>query len=187
MLVRRTRLLITLVFITMVFITSCSKNSNESLLESQSIPGMISNTPIIDSSTPQTTIMDNNHEQLQNKITNAISIDDPKSWIESTTPDDSATDVGYSSSISIKFKYDMDKISLNENNIIIQEAKHSSIISNLFNYKYNKETRTLKIDFKVYGNGYGTSNSVLVLLSGDIKNSQNEHMGIDIRFGFITK
>ena len=62
-----------------------------------------------------------------------------------------------------------------------------SIISKLFNYNYNKGTKTLKIDFKIDGNGYGTGNSVLVFLSGNIKNSKNEQMGTDVKFGFMTK
>lgn len=183
MMVKRIYLLALLIATTMTLFTSCSN----SLSESHSSPNIVSSTPLSSQTTPEIQSKNNFYEQIENKIMNAKKIDDINSWIESTTPADNAIDVNYSSSINVKFKYDMDETSLNENNIIVQEAKHNSIISKLFNFNYNKETRTLKIDFKVSGNGYGTSNSVLVLLSRNVKSCQNEQMGIDVKFGFMTK
>ncbi len=181
---KRIHFLLFLAFTTIIFFTSCSKNNNNGLAENQSTPTIVTNTPILSQMTSET---ENVNEKLENKITNAKEIDHVKSWIESTNPADNATDVDYSSSINIKFKFDMDEKSLNENNIVIQEGKHNSIITKLLNFTYNKETKTLKIDFKISGNGYGTSNSVLVFLSRNIENSQNEQMGVDVKFGFMTK
>jgi hypothetical protein len=180
---KRINLLIVFVFIATLLFTACS---NVSKTEIQNTPTSMSETPTLSKAT-ETENKTNDLAEVDKKILNAKKIDDTKSWIVSTTPADNEANVDYSSSISIKFKYDMDENSLNENNIIILEGKHNSIISKLFDFNYNKQTRTLKIDFKVNGNGYGTSNGVMVLLSESIKNTKNEQMGIDVKFGFMTK
>ncbi len=126
MITKRIRFLLVLAFIILVLSTSCSKNN--SLSENQNTPDIISSTPTLSSSAPDAGNINNNYEQLDDKTASAKSIDDVKSWIESTTPADNATAVDYSSSIGIQFKQDMEEKSLNENNIIIEEAKHSSIM-----------------------------------------------------------
>ncbi|HEY9060823.1 MAG TPA: Ig-like domain-containing protein [Pseudobacteroides sp.] len=168
-----------------IIVLFCIVTSFVSCSEQAGNSAKIKTTPIL--AAPENTASDNDFEQLESRILNAKKIDDEKSWIESTMPSDNATGVAYSSSISIRFKYDIDEKSLNQNTIIIEEGKHSSRISDLFNFNYIKETRTLIIDFKIKGNGYGTSNSIMVLLSKDIKNIDGEKMRIDIKFGFMTK
>ncbi len=114
------------------------------------------------------------------------SIKDSKSWIEATVPLDGQTDVNSESNISVKFKYDMDESSLNGKNIIISEGKHSSTITGLYNFNYDKATKTLHITFKLPGNSVGTSNGINILVTHKVKNIQGEEMGIDVIFGYST-
>lgn len=128
-----------------------------------------------------------NDELDTERITNAKSIDDPKSWVKATIPLPDAANIEYSSNISITFDHDMDKESLNQENIRVYEGKHSRNISNLFNYIYDKNDRVLKIEFKIPENGFGTSNSIMIFISRKVRNLSNKEMGIDIKFGFATK
>jgi hypothetical protein len=133
---------------------------------------------------------DNNQQNDEldiEQIINAKSIDDPKSWVKATIPLPDAANIDYSSNISITFSHDIDKESLNQENIRVYESKHSRNISNLFNYIYDKNDRVLKIEFKIPENGFGTSNSIMIFISGKVKDLSNKEMGVDIKFGFATK
>ncbi|HEX2925783.1 MAG TPA: Ig-like domain-containing protein [Ruminiclostridium sp.] len=118
---------------------------------------------------------------------NAKSINDPKSWVDTTEPQDGQTEVDSGSNITVKFKCDMDESTLNGSNIIIGEGKHSRIITELYNFNYDKETKTLNISFKLPGNGVGTGNGINVFISHKVKNIQGNEMGIDVIFGYSTK
>ncbi len=124
---------------------------------------------------------------IQETYSSPKSIKDTKSWIKATVPLDGQTNVNSESNISVKFKCDMDESTLNGKNIIISEGKHSSTITDLYNFNYDKAFRTLHITFKLPGNGVGTGNGVNILVTHKVKNIQGEEMGIDISFGYSTK
>lgn len=141
-------------------------------------PASVNISTQIESSTADNPDIDYKNAKLPN---------DPQSWIKSTSPKHDERDVDPGSSISMTFKYDVDSESLNEKNIIINEGKHSRTITELYNFKYDKETRTLHIDFKLPGNNVGTGNGITVYLSKNIKNAEGKAMGFDMAFGYSTK
>ena len=108
-----------------------------------------------------------------------------KDFVVSTTPVDGST-ADSTSNITVRFRYDMNPSTLNQQNIKIEEAKHSSDISDLFTYSYNQDLRELHINFKLEGNGVGTSNSVAVTLSIAIKTTDNQSMSDDFVFSYFT-
>jgi hypothetical protein len=128
-----------------------------------------------------------NSDDVDTRLNNAKKISEVSTWIKTVSPEDGKKDIPYSSDITITFNKDMNPDTLNKNNIIISEYKHSSVISNLFNYDYNSQDRTLSIKFKIPDNGYGTLNTVSVLIKGDISDKQNNKMGVDSAFIFVTK
>jgi hypothetical protein len=67
-------------------------------------------------------------------------VSDCSDWIESTTPADDAEGILADSNIRVVFSQNMDGTTLSGENIIIYEGKHDSVISQLFNYSYDKKT-----------------------------------------------
>lgn len=126
-------------------------------------------------------------DKFADRSPTAKDITDSGSWIKATNPTSNEISVDDSSNISIIFKYDMDDSTLNKNNIIIFEGKHSSIISDLFDYEYDKNTKVLNIKFKEAGNLYGSEEGVTILICGEIKNLNKKSMQTNIKFGFSTK
>ena len=118
-------------------------------------------------------------------LSGAESISSVNSWVESVTPANEST-VDSETNISIVFKHNMDENSLNSSSIVIEECKHSSNISKLFNYKYDKTANKLDIVFKIPGNSYGTGNSVVVYLNGSIKDIDGKLINKDYYFTFYT-
>ena len=179
-----TIILILLLLLAVTF-SSCGKAKSQLLNQTSSNSSTTLPSPKI---SKQST---DNENDINNKFANRIStskgITASDSWINVTNPSPSAKDVDDSSNISINFKYDMDESTLNKNNVIIYEGKHSRIISDLFDYKYDKNTRVLYVKFKENGNSYGSQNGIIILICGEIKNISNESMKINVKFGFSTK
>ena len=124
---------------------------------------------------------------LSNVMTNAKTLDSHETWIIATTPVYDAKDVPSTTGITITFNQDMDVETLNMDNIIVYEGKHSRVISDLFNYEYSMETRTLGITFKVPGNSFGTGNGINVYVTGDVCNKLHYKMDKAFVTGFSTR
>ena len=108
-----------------------------------------------------------------------------KDFVVSTIPIDGST-ADSTSNITVRFRYDMDPSTLNQQNIKIEEGKHSSDISDLFTYSYDQNSRELHIDFIFEGGGVGTGNSVAVTLSKAIKTIDNRSMSNVFVFSYST-
>jgi len=114
--------------------------------------------------------------------------DAPGSWIKSTQPFHGEENVSSYSGITIIFNRDMDAETLNSNNIKVLDGKHGErIISELFNYSYDKETRTLHITFKDPNSSYGSGNGITVIVTKEVCNSQKQEAGRSFGFGFSTQ
>jgi hypothetical protein len=124
---------------------------------------------------------------LSDIMKNAKTLDSHDAWITATTPTYDAKDIPSTSGITINFNQDMDAETLNMNNIIIYESKHSRIISGLFKYEYNMESRTLNISFILPGNSYGTGNGINVYVTGDVCNNLHQKMDKAFVTGFSTR
>lgn len=120
-----------------------------------------------------------------NDLLDAISVTDKDSWVIKTIPAH-GSNVDCGSNIIVTFNQEMDITTLNYSNICIYEYKHSSIITDMFNFSYTLDSKVLYIDFKIKGNGYGTGNSVIVFLKGTVKNARGKAMGKDLYFAFYT-
>ncbi len=172
---------LTMIITLSLILSSCSGiSSTSTVTQDSTIPAASINSTQITTQAQEQTVPDIDYK-------NAKLPDDPQSWIESTAPRHDERDVDPGSNISITFKYDMDPQTLNDKNTIIVEGKHSRTITDLYNFEYDKETRTLFINFKIPGNNVGTENGITIYLSRNIKNSEGKNMGFDMVFGYSTK
>ncbi len=164
-----------------LILSSCaSSSSTTTKTEDSAISAAVINSTETEASLEKITIPDIDYSNVKLP-------DDPQSWIKSTSPKHEERDVDPGSSISITFKYDVESESLNEKNIMVNDGKHSRTITELYNFNYDKDTRTLHIDFKLPGNNVGTGNGITVYLSKNIKNAEGKAMGFDMAFGYSTK
>lgn len=172
--------IILIVAISLVLSSCSSSSSTTTKTEDSTIPAAVINSTETEASLEKITIPDIDYSNVK-------LVDDPQSWIRSNTPKHDERDVDPGSSISVTFKYNIDPESLNEKNIIIDEGKHSRAITELYNFDYDKATKTLHINFKLPGNNVGTGNGITVYLSRNIKNAEGKSMGFDMAFGYSTK
>lgn len=127
------------------------------------------------------------NDYLSSLMDNAKTLNSKKTWIIATTPPYDAKDIPSTTSITVTFNQDMDAETLNMDNIVVYEGKHSRVISDLFKYEYNIETRTLTISFIIPDNSFGTGNGVNVYITGDVCNKLHQKMGMAFVTGFSTR
>jgi hypothetical protein len=123
---------------------------------------------------------------FKNIVIDAKRIESHETWVISAIPPYDAKDVS-STAITLKFNQDMDPDTLNMKNIIILEGKHSRIISDLFKYEYNTNSRELNISFIDPDNNYGSGNGIDVYVTGDVRNKKGQRMEKSFVTGFSTR
>ncbi|UJF33984.1 Ig-like domain-containing protein [Paenibacillus hexagrammi] len=112
---------------------------------------------------------------------------EPSGWIVATTPRNGAVDVNQKTNIAITFAQDMNPDSLNATSILVLDGKHGdSMIQSMFKFRYEKNERRLYLELPE-DSGYGSSNGIDVIVSGNIENAQHQKMGADYQFGFSVK
>ncbi|MFC5701721.1 Ig-like domain-containing protein [Cohnella faecalis] len=108
-------------------------------------------------------------------------------WILATEPSPDARNVPSEMHISIHFKEDMSRHTLNARNILILDGMDGGrLISNRFAYRYHAEKNMLQIYFKDRGDGFACGNDIEVILTGRIANASNVTMDIPYSFHFST-
>jgi hypothetical protein len=124
----------------------------------------------------------------------AKSISNAKNLIKSTSPKDQSRASSYSSMV-IKFTQDMDVSTLNGDNIIVVDEKHSTIVTYAFNFNYHADTRELHLDLKPEMKptwkrpsslGIGTGNTVFVFLTDKIKTAEGKFIDNNYVFSYRT-
>jgi hypothetical protein len=116
-----------------------------------------------------------------------VKINDPASWVVKTIPDDNDQNVPSNiKKISIMFDRDMDSKSLTPSSITIVEGKHGHTLQEGYLFSYDSATKTLTLSTKDPESDFGTSNTIDITLSKDIKNIKGEKMGVNVQFGFAV-
>jgi hypothetical protein len=103
---------------------------------------------------------------------------------------DSVQPLGGSSSdetnIKIYFSRDMNQATVNSKTIEISEAKHSSHLTDLYQFNYDPKNRVLTLHPKNNEFDLGTENTVTIKLSGTIQDRTGKVMGSEYSWSFKT-
>ena len=124
----------------------------------------------------------------------AVGLSSAKDLIKSTSPRDQSKASPYSS-IVIRFNQDMDINSLDGDNIIVVDDKHSTIITYAFNFNYDEKSRELHLDMKPEMKptlkqpsmlGLGKGNTVRVFLTTKVKTADGKSIEHEYEFTYHT-
>lgn len=88
--------------------------------------------------------------------------------------------------IKILFSRDMNQATLNSKTIQISEAKHSSYLTDLFQFNYDPQNRVLTLHPKKNDFDFGSENTVTIKISGTIKDKTGKVMGSEYSWSFKT-
>ncbi|MFC5470712.1 hypothetical protein ACFPPD_18655 [Cohnella suwonensis] len=109
-------------------------------------------------------------------------------WIRETHPQPESEDVPDSTLISIAFRKEMNRLTLNMRNILVLDGNNGGrLISDRFLYRYETERRTLLIYRKDESETLGPRNSIEIILTGRIADNRNAKMNIPFHFNFKTR
>ncbi len=108
-------------------------------------------------------------------------------WIRETHPQPEAINIPDDTHISITFKQDINRHTLNTRNVLILDGKQGGrLISNRFLYRYDPDARTLFIYLKEDSERLGSNNTVEIIVTGRIANFNNGRMEIPFHLRFKT-
>jgi hypothetical protein len=88
--------------------------------------------------------------------------------------------------IEIIFTRDMSQTTLNNKTIQISEAKHSSDLTDQFQFNYDSQNRVLSLHPKNNDFNFGSENTVTIKISGTIQDQAGEVMGSEYSWSFKT-
>jgi hypothetical protein len=88
--------------------------------------------------------------------------------------------------IKILFSSDMNQATLNSKTIQISEAKHSSQLTDLFQFNYDPQNRVLTLLPKNNDFNFGSENTVTIKISGTIQDQTEKVMGSEYSWSFKT-
>ncbi|MFC5404967.1 Ig-like domain-containing protein [Cohnella soli] len=109
-------------------------------------------------------------------------------WIDETHPQPDATDVPESTLVSIAFRKEMNRLTLNTRNILVLDGNNGGrLISDRFLYRYEAAQRKLLIYRKEDSEALGPRNTIEIILTSRIADSQNEKMSIPFHLRFTTR
>jgi hypothetical protein len=126
-------------------------------------------------------------DQFRSESEKTVRMNDPASWIVKTIPADNDRNVASNiKTLSIEFDRDMDPNSLTPSSITIIEGKHGRMLQEGYTFIYDSTTKKLTLSTKDSQFSFGSSNSIDITLSKDIKNIKGEKMGVNVQFGFAV-
>jgi photosystem II stability/assembly factor-like uncharacterized protein len=98
-------------------------------------------------------------------------------------PEGSSSD---ETNIKIYFSRDMNQATVNSKTIEISEAKHSSHLTDLYQFNYDPKNRVLTLHPKNNEFDFGTENTVTIKISGTIQDQTGKVMGSEYSWSFKT-
>lgn len=110
-----------------------------------------------------------------------------KFTLDSTTPQNKATNVARDVEIILKFSLELDAATVNEETISIFDDKASENISTKFNYAYQDEAKQVVISFKDPQEKFDPKSEIQVLISSGVLSKTGKELQQPYDFSFITK
>jgi hypothetical protein len=108
-------------------------------------------------------------------------------WISDTEPCPDAENVCARDLVSIRFRQEMNRNCFNARNILILDGNEGGkLITDRFLFRYHADSSTLIISFKETGAGFGSGQSIEVIVTGRIVNGSNESMDMPYYLRFKT-
>jgi hypothetical protein len=109
-------------------------------------------------------------------------------WILETNPQPDAKDIPEDTLVSIVFRQDINRNTLNTRNILILDgSKGGQLISDRFLFRYELVEKTLIIYLKEDAERLGAKNTIEIIVTGRIANYKNEKMEIPFHLRFTTR
>jgi hypothetical protein len=105
-------------------------------------------------------------------------------FINSVLPPEGSSSV--ETNIKIFFSREMNQATLSSKTIQIREAKHSSYLTDLFQFNYDPQNRVLTLHPKNSDFDFGSENTVTIKISGTIKDQTGKVMGSEYSWSFKT-
>jgi hypothetical protein len=109
-------------------------------------------------------------------------------WILETNPQPDANNIPDDTLISIVFRQEINRNTLNTRNILILDGnKGGQLITDRFLFRYDSEEKTLIIYLKEDAERLGSKNTIEIIVTGRIANYKSEKMEIPFHLRFVTR
>lgn len=115
-------------------------------------------------------------------------MDGRNEWIKDTYPQPNAVDVPEDTLISIAFRQEINRNTLNSRNILVLDGNRGGrLISDRYLLRYEPQSRILYIYLKDNSKKLVPNNEIEIILTGRIANHRNKTMEIPFHLRFRTR